>query len=236
MKPRGLENSLKVDGEKYNISVRGSDKEVPNKIKFNSAEIVTYCPYCDSKYKLQYSGYFPKQIEYNCSNCDKIISVLNLNTKSNVRPSLSKIESSLKKQSKLRESYVIGHNYAERHSTSDVNDLISDLKKYEFYNVIFMILILISGSIFLLSLVLFNLKIIFLTTISIISMSYINRKLAHKYLIKDPKIDNINIYWTKKALKTKNGEYNYSSSKRSDEKDDKSNTNKKTLSKDTIYE
>lgn len=236
MKPRGLKNVLKVDGENYKIGVSGSDKEVPNDIKFNSAEIVTYCPYCDSKYKLQYSGYFPKQIEYNCDHCDTIIPVLNMNTESNMRPSLSKIESVLKKQSKLRESYAIGHNYAERHSESEVNELISNLKKYEFYNLIFVILTLILAPIFLLSLLLLNIKFIILTIASIISMAYIDKKLEQRYLIRDPKIDNINIYWATKALKNKSDECNYNNLKESEQKNDKSNIDKNSLSKNTICE
>lgn len=238
MKPRGLKNVLKVDGEEYEIDVSGSDKEVPNNIKFNSAEIVTYCPYCDSKYKLQYSGYFPKQIEYNCDHCDTIISVLNMNTESDMRPSLSKIEGALKKQAKLRESYAIGNNYAERHSESEVNEVIGNLKKYEFYNLIFVILTLILAPILLLSLLLLNIKIITLTVVSIISMVYIDKKLEQKYLIRDPKIDNINIYWAIKALKSKRDEYDYNNLEEDETnaEDESNNINKKNLSKNTTYE
>lgn len=77
MIPRDLSINVEIDENSYTIKNNSSIKDIPNTKDFDSLKIITYCPYCLSKYELEYSGFLPTKIGYKCDSCDHNIILVN---------------------------------------------------------------------------------------------------------------------------------------------------------------
>lgn len=211
MKPRELNDYIIYDDKEYKIKIYEENSEIPDTVSFDSAKIVTYCPYCDEKYELQYSGYFPNQIEYKCNECESIVSILKINTASNTRPTFSMIEDALQEQMEERESYAIGYNYATKKSEKKSHSMLKNIKMLKIYMTILFLFLLVLGFpiflLFLYSIILLKIKLTILTIIfSVIiyyTSHYISNYIENKYMIKDSKLEphDIKLEWLSKGIR-----------------------------------
>lgn len=206
MIPRDISGSIKIDDKKnINISQNGTNDEIPNICNFDKAEIDIYCPYCFSKHKLEYSGFFPNKIGYRCDNCgeDRYL----LNKQSDGRTYVGDVVESLSKEVNILHSSIAGYNYAKfKNNDTDIHTKIRKFRRNKLIiNIIhFLSLILfIFCSLFIFSYMSIGPMVFFIGYPIFVMVGYRvvlkTNKLSENYVknfnLKDSKLDNIRLKW-----------------------------------------
>lgn len=127
MKPRGLKDKIVINESTHIIDPVKSLENITDSNSFDYGKIVTYCPYCNTKHDLEYSGYFPKQIGYKCNKCEETITILDTGYKNF---DISFVAEAIQKTVQDRESFALGYNYALYNDKSNVRDFSDGVKKY----------------------------------------------------------------------------------------------------------
>lgn len=76
MRPRDLDSEIEINGDNYTVNVSSNTRDIPKMKDFSSLRVKTYCPYCLSKSKLEYSWFLPSKIGYKCESCSNDIVIL----------------------------------------------------------------------------------------------------------------------------------------------------------------
>lgn len=154
MQPRGLKDEMIINNSKYRIDPNNSLEDINGNNSFDYGKIITYCSYCNTKHKLEYSGYFPKQIGYRCNKCEETITILDTGYNDfNINFVAEAVQSTVQN----RESFALGYNYATKNNRQDTKDFYKGVERYvsgRLYHHLALTLFLLSSIIALLGFIL----------------------------------------------------------------------------------
>lgn len=117
MRPRDLDSEIEINGNSYTVNSSSDTSNIPKMSNFSSLTVKTYCPYCLSRSKLEYSGFLPAKIGYKCGNCSNDIVILDKSDDNVV--STKYLTQKLKYHMRKIESFSCGYNYALSNNDSD---------------------------------------------------------------------------------------------------------------------